>query len=230
MPHECKRREIAKREAALSRLRYNRGQAVAHLRACCGRLGAAIDRLGPFKMKVSGPPDLFESLASAIVYQQLSGKAAGTIYGRFCALFADGRPAAPECLQLGYAPLRDVGLSNNKALAVLDLAEKSGDGTLPSLRTIARLDDAAVIERLCRVRGIGPWTAQMFLMFDLGRPDVMPATDLGVQKGVQAVYELRTLPTPEQVLRRTRHLAPFRSAASWYFWRAADTELMAKAG
>jgi DNA-3-methyladenine glycosylase II len=214
----------------VSRLRYNRAGAVAHLRARCDRLCAAIDRLGPFRLKVSGPPDLFEALASAIVYQQLSGKAASTIYGRFCDLFRDGKPAASECLGLGYEPLRGVGLSNNKALAVLDLANKSADGTLPSLRTLCRLDDQAVVERLCRVRGIGPWTAQMFLIFDLGRPDVMPASDLGVQKGVQSIYAMRKLPTPEQVMRRTRHLAPYRSAASWYFWRAADTQLMAKAG
>lgn len=214
----------------MSRLRYNRARAVAHLRSRCDRLGAAIDRLGPFRLKVSGPPELFEALASAIVYQQLSGKAAGTIYGRFCGLFHDGRPAAPECLDLGYDPLRGVGLSNNKALAVLDLAAKSADGTLPSLRTLYRLDDGAIIDRLCLVRGIGPWTAQMFLIFDLGRPDVMPAGDLGVQKGVQSVYKMRKLPSAEQVLRRTRHLAPYRSAASWYFWRAADTQLMAKAG
>lgn len=211
----------------MSRLRYNRGQAMAHLRSACGKLAAAIDRLGPFTLKVSGPPDLFEALAQSIVYQQLSGKAAATIYGRFSGLFRDGRPRAAECLGLGYDPLRGVGLSNNKALAVLDLAAKSGDGTLPSMRTIHRLDDQAVIERLCQVRGIGPWTAQMFLIFDLGRPDVMPATDLGVQKGVQTVYRMRQLPDPEQVLRKTRHLAPFRSVASWYFWRAADTRLMA---
>jgi DNA-3-methyladenine glycosylase II len=92
---------------------------------------------------------------------------------------------------------------------------------------MTRLDDQAVVDNLCQVRGIGPWTAQMFLIFNLGRPDVMPATDLGVQKGVQAVYRMRKLPEPEQVLRRTRHLAPFRSAASWYFWRAADTQLLA---
>jgi DNA-3-methyladenine glycosylase II len=211
----------------MSRLRYNRHQAVAHLRSACGKLAAAIDALGPFTLKVAGPPDLFEALASAIVYQQLSGKAAATIYGRFSGLFRGGRPLAAECLDLGYDALRGVGLSHNKALAVLDLAAKSGDGTLPSMRTIYRLDDQAVIDRLCQVRGIGPWTAQMFLIFDLGRPDVMPATDLGVQKGVQAVYDMRELPGPEQVLRKTRHLAPFRSAASWYFWRAADTQLMA---
>jgi 3-methyladenine DNA glycosylase/8-oxoguanine DNA glycosylase len=217
-------------EAALSRLRYNRDRAVAHLRARCERLGAAIDRLGPFRLKVAGPPELFEALASAIIYQQLSGKAAATIYGRFCSLFRSGQPIASECVDLGFEPLRGVGLSNNKALAVLDLAEKSASGALPSLRTIYRLDDQAVIDRLVRVRGIGPWTAQMFLIFDLGRPDVMPAADLGVQKGVQAVYGLRKLPSPEQVLRKTRHLTPYRSVASWYFWRAADTQLMAKAG
>ena len=211
----------------MSRLRYNRDQAVAHLRAACARLGAAIDQLGPFKLRVAGPPDLFEALAQSIVYQQLSGKAAATIYGRFCGLFRGTRPLAAECLGLGYDPLRGVGLSHNKALAVLDLAAKTGDGTLPSMRTIYRLDDQAVIDKLCQVRGIGTWTAQMFLIFDLGRPDVMPATDLGVQKGVQAVYRMRKLPTPDEVLRRTGHLAPFRSVASWYFWRAVDTQLMA---
>ena len=89
------------------------------------------------------------------------------------------------------------------------------------------MDDQAVIDDLCRVRGIGPWTAQMLLIFNLGRPDVMPAADLGVQKGVQAIYRMRRLPDPDRVLARTRHLAPYRSAASWYFWRAADTELLA---
>ena len=122
--------------------------------------------------------------------------------------------------------LRSVGLSRNKGLAIQDLAEKSLDGSLASTRQMARMDDDQVIENLCRVRGIGPWTAQMFLIFNLGRPDVMPSTDLGVQKGVQGVYRMRKMPDPEQVMRKTRHLAPYRSAASWYFWRAADTVLM----
>jgi len=208
----------------MSRLRYNRASAVAHLREQCDRLGPAIDRLGPLELRVSGPPDLFEALASSIIYQQLSGKAAGTIYGRFCELFADGKPVAGACERIGYERLRQVGLSNNKALAVLDLAERTAAGSLPSLRSIGRLDDQGVIDALCQVRGIGPWTAQMFLIFHLGRPDVMPATDLGVQKGVQKIYGMRRLPNPEQVLRRTRHLAPYRSAASWYFWRAVDTQ------
>jgi DNA-3-methyladenine glycosylase II len=209
----------------MSRLRFNRNTAVEHLRSCCARLGPAIDALGPLRLRVSGERDLFEALAAAIVYQQLSGKAAATIHGRFSALFGDGRPQASGCLRLGYEPLRGVGLSHNKALAVLDLAEKTCSGALPPMSRLGRLDDQGVVDNLCQVRGIGPWTAQMFLIFNLGRPDVMPATDLGVQKGVQAVYRMRALPGPEQVLRRTRHLAPYRSAASWYFWRAADTQL-----
>lgn len=210
----------------MSRLRFSRGRAVEHLRGRCQRLGPVIDELGPLKLRVSGERDLFSALSSAIVYQQLSGKAAATIHGRFCALFSDERPEAAACLDAGYEPLRRAGLSHNKALAVLDLADKSRQGALLSLRRIGRLDDQAVVENLCQVRGIGPWTAQMFLIFNLGRPDVMPATDLGVQKGVQAVYRMRRLPAPEEVLRRTRHLAPYRSAASWYFWRAADTQLL----
>jgi DNA-3-methyladenine glycosylase II len=119
-----------------------------------------------------------------------------------------------------------VGLSQNKALAVLDLAEKSVDGSLVPMRRMGRLADEEIIENLCQVRGIGPWTAQMFLIFNLGRPDVMPAADLGVQKGVQAIYSMEELPLPDTVTERTAHLAPYRSAATWYFWRAADTVLM----
>jgi DNA-3-methyladenine glycosylase II len=200
---------------------------VAHLRGECDALGRFIDGHGPLQIRVAREPGVFNALARAIVYQQLSGKAAATIHGRFAALFDDGIPDAARTLDLPLEALRAAGLSNNKALAVRDLAEKSVDGTLLPLRRMSRLDDQAVIESLCRVRGIGPWTAQMFLIFNLGRPDVMPATDLGVQKGVQAVYRMRKLPGPDQVLSRTRHLAPFRSAASWYFWRAADTELPA---
>jgi 3-methyladenine DNA glycosylase/8-oxoguanine DNA glycosylase len=210
----------------MSRLRFNRGQAVEHLRAQCQRLGRVIDELGPLDLRVSAERELFSALSASIVYQQLSGKAAATIHSRFCALFKDDRPQAAACLEVGYDPLRGAGLSHNKALAVLDLADKSCKGELFSLRRIGRLDDQSVVESLCQVRGIGPWTAQMFLIFNLGRPDVMPATDLGIQKGVQAVYRMRRLPAPDDVLRRTRHLAPYRSAASWYFWRAADTQLL----
>jgi len=209
----------------LSRLRYNRRQAVAHLRAECGPLDGFIRRCGPLRLRLTGEKDAFDALARAIVYQQLSGRAAATIYGRFAALFAGGRPAAGAVLGLDLQTLRNAGLSRNKALAIRDLATRAADGSLASMQRLGRLDDEAVIENLCRVRGIGPWTAQMFLIFTLGRPDVMPAGDLGVQKGVRAVYGLAGLPGPAEVLERTRHLAPYRSAASWYFWRAADTAL-----
>lgn len=211
----------------MSRLRYNRRRAVDHLCKECSDLERFIRSSGGLKIKVRPGSDLFAELSSAIVYQQLSGKAAATIHGRFAALFAHARPTASQCRGLGYDPLRGAGLSHNKALAVLDLAAKLMDGSLPSGDRMGRLDDQAVIERLCRVRGIGPWTAQMFLIFNLGRPDVMPATDLGVQKGVRAVYGLDELPDPQQVLDRTQHLSPYRSAASWYFWRAADSTLPA---
>jgi 3-methyladenine DNA glycosylase/8-oxoguanine DNA glycosylase len=209
----------------LSRLRYNREQARAHLCRSCDLMADFIGECGPLKLQVARGADLFNALSSAIVYQQLSGKAARTIHGRFAELFDDNIPEARQAAGLEYSQLRAAGLSNNKALAIHDLAAKSLDGTLVPLHRMARLDDDQVVENLCRVRGIGPWTAQMFLMFNLGRPDVMPATDLGVQKGVQQIYRMRKLPPPEQVLRRTRHLAPYRSAAAWYFWRAADTAL-----
>ncbi len=210
----------------MSRLRYNRRQAVDYLRSQCRSLGPIIDDYGPLKLTVAKGLDLFNSLSTAIVYQQLSGKAAATIHGRFCSLFPGDVPKASQVSSYSIEQLRAVGLSRNKALAIQDLAVKSVDGTLKPLRSLARLSDGEVVENLCSVRGIGPWTAQMFLIFDLGRPDVMPATDLGVQKGVQTVYGISELPSPDEVRERTHHLAPYRSAASWYFWKVADTPLI----
>ena len=165
----------------MSRLRYNRREAVAHLR----KRGSGMDRLiaqgGPFKLRVARDNDLFRALSSAIIYQQLSGKAAAPIPGQFCALFDGGLQNAAGMGAVPMDALRGAGLSRNKALAVIDLAEKVESGALPSLRRMAGLDDDAVVERLCQVRGVGPWTAQMYLIFNLGRPDVMPATDLGIR-------------------------------------------------
>jgi len=210
----------------VSRLLYNRREAVAHLKSRCGQLGRLIEDSGPLKLRVTKDADLFNALSAAIIYQQLSGKAAATIHGRFKALFHEGLPGAEEASGLSHEVLRGAGLSNNKALAIHDLAKKSVDGTLLPARRLRRLDDDAVVRKLCQVRGIGPWTAQMYLIFNLGRPDVMPATDLGIQKGVQWVYKRQLLPAPDEVLEITRHLAPYRSAASWYFWLAADTGLI----
>ena len=185
-------------------------------------MAGLIRQKGAFRLQVRRNTDIFISLASSIAYQQLSGKAAATIYGRFEALFDDNKPVASVAVNLPVKTLRSVGLSNNKALSIIDLAEHTCSGSLPGARKMAALSDEEVIQSLCRVRGIGPWTAQMYLMFSLGRPDVMPATDLGIQKGVQVTYDLPDLPSPDQVLESTRHLAPYRSVASWYFWRVVD--------
>ena len=211
----------------MSRLRYTRKQALDHLGGCCPQLGAFIEDHGLISIRTVPENDLFRYLSRAITYQQLSGKAAETIHGRFVELFPGGQPEASAATRMSIAQLRSVGLSNSKAKAILDLAEKTLDGTLASRSTLVRRSDEEVIENICQVWGIGPWTVQMLLMFNFGRPDVMPATDLGVQKGIQAVYELDEMPTPEEVLVRTQHLAPYRSVASMYFWRAADTLLMA---
>ena len=206
----------------MSRLRYNRKQAIESLKSSCPQMANLIRDKGPFNMRVTRGPDLFVSLARSIAYQQLSGKAAATIYGRFEGLFENNKPVASEAVNFSVQQLRSVGLSNNKALAIIDLAEHTCSGSLPNARKMAGLDDDEVIKSLCKVRGIGPWTVQMHLIFALGRPDVMPATDLGIQKGVQLTYGLGDLPKPDQVLDVTRHLSPYRSVASWYFWRIVD--------
>jgi 3-methyladenine DNA glycosylase/8-oxoguanine DNA glycosylase len=206
----------------MSRLRYNREASIDFLKSACPQMAGVIRDKGAFQLKVSRNRDLFTSLAGSITYQQLSGKAAATIYGRFEALFEDHTPSAAVAVNMPVQALRSVGLSNSKALSIIDLAEHVCSGSLPDRRKMANLDDAAVIESLCRVRGIGPWTAQMHLIFALGRPDIMPATDLGIQKGVQHTYRLPELPKPDQVIEVTGHLAPYRSVASWYFWRVAD--------
>ncbi|NND45255.1 MAG: DNA-3-methyladenine glycosylase 2 family protein [Xanthomonadales bacterium] len=206
----------------MSRRKYNWDEAVTHLRARCDRLAGFIDEFGPRRLPIRREGSLFSALARAVAYQQLSGKAAGTIHGRFKALFPDGQPSAERTLDLSHDTLRSVGLSNAKALSIRDLAEHAVAGTLPTPWQAGRMSDEELIARLSAVRGIGPWTAQMYLIFNLGRPDVMPATDLGVQKGVQYIYNMRRLPDPKAVTQRTRHLAPFRSAASWYFWRASE--------
>ena len=206
------------------RLAYNRQRARRHLAGACPDLARFMSSHGPLKLEVRKTPDLFTALARAIIYQQLSGKAAGTIHSRFEALFHPDQPTAAALQGLSSETLRSAGLSYNKVRSVQDLASKSLDGTVPSRARAGQLADESLISRLTEIRGIGPWTVQMLLIFNLGRPDVMPATDLGVQKGVQKVYQLQDLPDPDHVLEQTRHLQPYRSAAAWYFWRAADTD------
>lgn len=198
--------------------------ALAHLRNADPRLGAWIDTAGPCGLRADRSGTHFDAVARAIVYQQLSGKAAATIHGRMLGLFGDRNPTPRELAKADPTKLRAVGLSGRKTEYLQDLAQRTAARALP-IERLHELPDAEVIEVLTAVRGIGEWTAQMFLMFRLGRPDVLPVLDLGVQKGVQLIYGLRKLPPPERVERIGRSWAPYRTVASWYLWRRADTKL-----
>jgi DNA-3-methyladenine glycosylase II len=165
----------------------------------------------------------FDALAESIAYQQLSGKAAATIFGRVRALYPKRKWLDPE--QLLATPdetLRGAGLSRAKTAALKDLAAKTIDGTVPSSRALLRMSDDEIIERLTQVRGIGRWTVEMLLLFDLGRPDVWPVDDYGVRKGFAKTFRRRKLPTPKQLMKIGEKWRPYRSVAAWYFWRALD--------
>lgn len=187
------------------------------------RLGELIARVGPFTMQRDGVASVYEALARAVVFQQLTGQAAETIYQRVVALSGTGSLATPaELLAIDPTALRGAGLSNAKLLALRDLAEKTLSGVIPSLADAEQLDDDALIERLTAVRGIGRWTVEMLLMFRLGRADVMPASDFGVRNGMRLAYRMRAMPSEAQVMRRAARWRPYRSVASWYLWRAVD--------
>jgi 3-methyladenine DNA glycosylase/8-oxoguanine DNA glycosylase len=201
---------------------YDPRVAVAALRAADRRLARVIERAGPVAIQVEPTQSLFAALARSIVYQQLSGKAAATIHGRLLGLFPRRRIAPAALLALPVEHLRGAGLSTAKAAAVRDLAERTLDGTVPSLGRVRRMPDEEVIERLVQVRGIGRWTVEMLLIFRLGRPDVLPVTDLGVRKGFAVAFGLDELPDADTMTRRAERWRPWRSVASWYLWRAAD--------
>src|SRR3984893_6917114 len=165
----------------------------------------------------------FEALAESIAYQQLSGKAAATIWGRVRALYPKRRKLDPKLvLVTPDKKLRAAGLSGSKVAALKDLAAKTIDGTVPSARALAKMTDEEIIERLVSVRGIGRWTVEMLLLFDLGRPDVWPVDDYGVRKGFAKTFGRRKLPTPKQLMKIGEKWRPYRSVAAWYFWRALD--------
>ena len=165
----------------------------------------------------------FDALVRSIVYQQLSGKAAATIHGRVLALIGDGDEAPEKIIATSHDALRAAGLSNQKASYVRNLAEHVLDGSLP-VKSLHELSDDEIIAALTQVKGIGRWSAQMFLMFRLGRPDVLPDLDLGIQKGIQKAYRMRKLPTPKQVLARGAKWAPYRTIGAWYMWRILEVE------
>jgi DNA-3-methyladenine glycosylase II len=201
----------------------NHDRAHRHLSASDPRLAALIARSQRYEIKPAVSIRPFDALAESIAYQQLSGKAAATIFGRVRALYPKRKWLDPEkLLETPDERLRAAGLSRAKTAALKDLAAKTIDGTVPSGRALIRLSDDEIIARLTTVRGIGRWTVEMLLLFDLGRPDVWPVDDYGVRKGFAKIFGKRKLPTPKQLIKLGEKWRPYRSVAAWYFWRALD--------
>jgi len=196
-------------------------KAVNQLRRVDPVMAGVIDAVGPCRFKATAELTHFEAVARSIIYQQLSGKAAGTIHGRFVALFGGARPNARALAALPDEAFRGAGISRQKLGYLRDLAARVVEGTVP-IDTLHDLPDDDVIRHLTSVKGVGIWTAQMFLMFRLGRPDVLPDLDLGIRKGIQQAYRLRKLPDAKKVHTIGARWAPYRTIASWYLWRSID--------
>ncbi len=195
---------------------------LAAMRAADPALCRLMDRIGPPTLTRTAMASPFDALARAIVYQQLSGKAAATILGRVEALFPRRRLTPEGLAAMDDASLRAAGLSRGKTAAMRDLARHTLEGTVPARAVLERLSDEEIIERLTVVRGIGRWTVQMLLMFRLGRPDVLPVDDFGVRKGFSLAFGT-AMPTPKELAEHGKRWRPNRTLASWYLWRATDT-------
>ena len=207
------------------RLQYNRKTAVAALRKSDKKLARIIDRVGPFRLKTRELSSPFEMLMRSIVGQQLSGKAASAIYGRVLELNKGKPPLPKQILGMENEALRGAGLAYAKVRSIKDLASKTIDGSLPTAAALKRVPEDEIMNRLVQVKGVGPWTVHMLLIFYLGRPDVLPVGDLGVRKGLRVAYSLEDLPTPTELQEMGEKWRPYRSAASWYLWQAVDAEL-----
>jgi DNA-3-methyladenine glycosylase II len=198
-------------------------KAIEHLARSDPRFAALIARSRRFDVIANELVRPFDALAESIAYQQLSGKAAATIWGRVRALYGKRKWLNPaEVLKTPDEKLRGAGLSRSKIAALKDLAARTLDGTVPSRRQLVRMTDEEIIERLTKVRGIGRWTVEMLLLFELGRLDVWPVADYGVQKGFAKTFGKRKLPKPKQFAKIGEKWRPYRSVAAWYFWRALD--------
>ena len=215
--------------------RHKRGfdteAAFAHLSRCDRKLGAWMKRIGdiapdPRWRKTFDPVD---ALARAILYQQLSGKAAATIVGRVETAIGSDRFHCDTLGRIDDAVLRACGVSGNKTLALRDLALRESRGEIPDLRRMSTMPEDEIIAALVPIRGIGRWTVEMMLMFRLGRPDVLPVDDLGIRKGAQAVDKLDAMPSPKELVERGDRWGPYRTYASLYLWRIADAATQAKA-
>jgi DNA-3-methyladenine glycosylase II len=194
---------------------------------CLGERDECLKRLiaetAPFQLELKSARSPYEALLESIAYQSISGKAAATIFARVKALGGNGRAPTPEqLLALRPAVLRKAGLSGAKVLAMKDLARKTLSGVVPTLAQARRMSDEELIERLVSVRGIGVWSVEMFLIFRLGRPDVLPIHDLGVKKGWSVAYGKKHMPTPKELLAFGERWRPYRTVATWYMWRAFE--------
>jgi DNA-3-methyladenine glycosylase II len=198
-------------------------KAINHLRKVDPVMADVIARVGKCTLTPRDEWTHFDALVRSIVFQQLSGKAAATIHGRVTALIGYGDEVPKKIVATTHLAFRAAGLSNQKANYVRNLAEHVLNGSLP-VETLHELSDDEIIAALTQVKGIGKWSAQMFLMFKLGRPDVLPELDLGIQKGIQKAYRMRKLPTPQQVLKRGAKWAPYRTIGSWYMWRILEVD------
>jgi DNA-3-methyladenine glycosylase II len=196
---------------------------INHLAGIDRNLGGLIRAVGPYGLELSKPCHPFESLAEAIMHQQLHAAAARSIHARFVSTFGNGAFPTPQVVLASKDnALRAVGLSFAKIASLKDLAAKTVEGVVPEREVLVGLEDAQIIERLTEVRGIGRWTVEMLLMFQLGRPDILPVDDFGVRAGFRFTYGLRKMPLPKALAAYGERWGPHRSAAAWYLWRAVE--------
>ncbi len=214
------------------RLPYDAAKATRQLKRADEKLGAHMTRVGPLRLQLKSTEGTFAALAESIVYQQLNGKAAATIFRRVRELYPNGRLEPKRVLETGEERLRAAGLSRSKLASLRDLADRAQQGEIPSLSELSRMNDEDIVERLTQVRGIGRWTVEMLLIFRLGRPDVLPLGDYGIKKGFAEIFRPRArrarsepeLPSAADIARRGERWRPYRSVASWYLWRALDSD------
>jgi DNA-3-methyladenine glycosylase II len=197
-------------------------EAARFLAASDGKLRALVKKVGAPGLYFDPTRTVFEALATAITHQQLHGRAAETILGRFVALYPSGSPEPSRVKDTDLARLLGCGLSRAKAGAILDLAEKVLDGTVPTREAAAKMSNEELIEVITEVKGVGRWTVEMFLIFTLGRPDVLPVHDFGVRKGYARAFGKRKFPTPKQLEKLGARFSPHRSVLAWYLWRASE--------
>jgi DNA-3-methyladenine glycosylase II len=199
--------------------------ALHHLRRADKVMGRLIERVGPCTWKPRRNHSPFKTLVMAVAHQQLNATAANTILSRVKALYP-GKPfpSPEELLATPDEPLRGAGLSRSKVASIKDIAANTIAGVVPTARAITRMDDAEILSRLTTIRGVGPWTVHMLLIFKLGRPDVLPTTDYGVRKGFAVAYRTKELPTPNELLEHGERWRPYRSFAAWYLWRALELD------